>query len=341
MSDVKLPEQVRRLQAETEELVKTQFGDGKTGGEENPELAPVDLQKKPENPQPKPTPQPENNLGPDWEQKFHTLQGKYNSEVPVLHADLRALTAERDRLQQECDFLKSQKVQQQEQERHPADSDMSDLDLDSLAEFGPEFAQLVTLLKKTHGKLEAQNEVILNLQGKVQDASAQVQGVQEIQQQQTVLTFEDKLSKACPQWKELNYDQGFNDWLDENGFRETLNLHAQNKDVERTAKLFNRYLAETSSKLPVEPDPKPKEPEHNPVQPRLEDHVSPEIKNGGEVPVEDSKPVFTTGSVNDFYAKYQRRKFPFEALGRIVVTEEDAEKLEFEITRADREGRVR
>lgn len=343
-----LPDQVRKMGEQADALEKQMRENGKTGEDILPDQAPENHpQDQPDaKPQPKPTPQdqpaPQNEPGENWEQKFYTLQGKYNSEVPRLHAENRELNNQINSLHQKVENLEGQIQNQQQNAPDGQTASSFDFDPEALEDFGPEFVEVANIVKK-------QASVIEDLKEQLKNTAAQVQGVQEKQTQQVAMSFEDKLTKACPEWARLNNDRDFNDWLHGNGFFEALNINAQKGDVEKTASFFNRYLKESGTS-PESPANTPKTPpaespvNPQPHQPNLEEHLAPQVNGGGgEVPV--AEPSFTRDEVQFFYQDLAQassnNRFPFEACGRLIKSKDDAVQLEYDIARANEEGRIR
>ena len=337
-----MPEQVRQKAMETDSLIEQAYGKGKTG-DKNPDQAPG--QQPSVDPKPEPQPQP----GENWEQKFHTLQGKYNSEVPRLHADNRELSSTIATLRQEMDAIKAQVANQQQAEESPPASNPNERTLDP-RKFEHLGDEVVEIVETFNSHVESLKQAIGERDNIINNLQAQVHGVQETQGQQATMSFEDKLTKDFPSWRNLINDRSFIEWLDnqglifsdENGKSYTiLDVHAQKGSVAKIVDVFERYSRETSPEAPKDPENPPHTPPEQPVNSGLEEHLAPQLNGGDGGAPEDSKPVYSNEEINDFYAKLRRKQFPFEACGQIVSSEEDAGVLEMKITRADLEGRVR
>ncbi len=337
-----MPAQVRAL-GELADEEEARMRDERKTGDDNPDQAPGEQQPhSPADPKPKPEPQP----GENWEQKFYTLQGKYNSEVPRLHADNRELSNQLMSIREEMTELKGQLEESRKAPEGPAASKPSSVDKlnpESFGDYGPEIVEIVNTLNGYVDAFQNQGTLVNKQAETIRTLQSQIQGVQETQGQQAQATFGEKLTKKCAEWERLNTDPDFNSWLDENGFRETLNQHAQNGDVIRTAKLFNRYLTE-SGKAPAAPKTPPEEEQvKKPAQPDLEEHLAPQVNGGGTPPAD--APTFSNGDIQVFFQRWSQAEagggYPFEACGKLISSGEDAAKLDYEISRANKEGRIR
>lgn len=69
----------------------------------------------------------------------------------------------------------------------------------------------------------------------------QMNTVAEATVQTAVDKFEGKLSDLVPDWRAINVDDGFINWLNEFGMMEVLNSAYSNMDLARTATYFNGY----------------------------------------------------------------------------------------------------
>ncbi len=112
-----LPAQVKKQIKAGNKAYETVYGDDKEvakpkSAEESPSPEPQPIEEPAETPAPVGEPEGEPASAPevkpaaeepDYEQKFKVLKGKYDSEVPQLHAQLREMGAQMQKLQEKLD----------------------------------------------------------------------------------------------------------------------------------------------------------------------------------------------------------------------------------------------
>lgn len=183
-----IPEAVKKQaekakELEKELLDKTKDNDDKSEPEPSPE---------PES-QPEPAPEP----SPDvWEQRYKTLQGKYNTEIGRLQESLRALQAENEFLKGKLATLEEM-VHSQSQPATPAPSQE-----DALAVIKDTLPEVYDALIKYTSQFVRKDE-IPNIEETV---NSKVQPIVQT-------TFKTTLTSLVPDWEILNTDQDFIDWL--------------------------------------------------------------------------------------------------------------------------------
>ena len=139
-----------------------------------------------------------------WEQRYSSLQGKYNAEVPQLHAQNNQLQEQIDALK--AQFEKAQEKQPEKPRRLVTDEDVSSFGedlLDVQRRVAREvFDEYVTPLQKEVDQLKQEKQL---LEQQVQGTSSQVAMTQ----------FEARLRQAVPDFDQLNADPRWVAWLDE------------------------------------------------------------------------------------------------------------------------------
>jgi hypothetical protein len=143
----------------------------------------------------------------DWAQKYRTLKGHFDAEVPRLHQQNKELVNQLQQLQEHVRALSEKPQQQQTQdERLVTDKDEeafgADL-IDVQRRIAKEVMRdLVAPMKK---ELEARDSRIAQLETMLTKTSGDV----------TTLTFEQRLERAIPDFTTINTDPKWVAWLDE------------------------------------------------------------------------------------------------------------------------------
>ena len=328
-----LPKAVQQQLEEADRLV-AEFNGEKTG-EGSPETDPVDntkdplvnVTREPENP-PANDPPPDNTVSqetkpvevPDetWAQKYYTLKGMYDAEVPRLHSDLREMKAQ---MQQ---FLADQAASQATKaaEEKPVASLITDEDKEA---FGPDLIDLID--RATEAKVSTLRDREAELLKEVNELKGKLGNVTERQ----VMTEKDRflagLAQQVPDWEKLNVDQPFLNWLQQVDPVYGIPKHAalttayENLDVARVANIFNAYK-QTLPQAPVA----------NKNQQELQRQVAPTRTRSTTTPADQSdKPYWTSESIEQFYTDWRRG----------VYEDAEAADMEKQIHAAIAEGRVR
>lgn len=312
-----LPKQVEQELKEVEELEKQLMAkpeeDVATPSEEPPSAEP----EQPQEPEPvqqaapteqKPQPAPEE----VWQQKYKTLQGMYDAEVPRLHAQLKEMQAQLDELKRKPEAAKEVQPEQKRKKLvTDADvesfgQDLIDLQKRVAREVAMEFEDTLEALKAKNAELEK----LLAQTGTQIGSNA----------------FENKLHRLVPDFDSINADPKWVAWLDEydpivRGPRRAVAQDAFNRgDAEAVAdyvKLFKSMTAE------------PAAPQKNT---ELERQVQPTRAASSATPVSQKGKVYSTKDIEKMFEKVTRLN--------IDQKFDEARKLEAEIDAAYLEGRV-
>lgn len=252
-------------------------------------------------PAPQPAPRPEGDE--TWEARYKTLHGKYNAEVPRLHASLKERDAKLNSLTEEVEALKSAVSNK----REPL------INQDEVNEYGE---PLVDLMRRAaREELSSKDAEIAELRKKVD--SIEVKSVENKE-----VSFYDALASKVNDWMAVNDDPEFHAWLGEideltGEQRQSILSKAEEKrDADRVARFFNAFKKVQQEKSAV-------------AQASLDSQIAPETSRK-EVP-QQGKKIWTRGEIADFYAQDRRGEF----------TEEKAAAIDAEIQLAIREKRVR
>jgi hypothetical protein len=280
-------------------------------------------------PQPAPEPQPQN-VSPElepkpavseetWEQKFHSLKGKFDAEVPRLYAQVREMNDQIRQLVADNAVLKVQPAAQPDPA--PAKTLITEQDKEA---FGSDLIDLID--RATESKLAGNRQLESQLRAEIDELKGKLGNVTERQVVSDKDRYESALTTSVPDWQALNVDQGFLNWLAEvdpvYGMprQYALTNAYEALDANRTATIFNQY------KKLIAPAPKT-------GQQQLLSQVAPTRSRTSAAPSSSAadKPIFTQAQVSDFYSEWVK--------GRL--TDEEAVRMENEINAAMLEGRIR
>lgn len=280
-------------------------------------------------PQPNPEPEPQN-ISPEpepkpavseetWEQKYHTLKGKFDAEVPRLYAQVRELNTQVTQLTADLAVAKATPAQPV-----PASTPSLITEQDKEA-FGPDLIDLIE--RATEAKLAGSRQLEAQLTAEIAELKGKLGNVTERQVVSDKDRYESALTTAVPDWQALNVDQGFLNWLAEVDpvygvpRQYALNNAYEALDANRTAIIFNQY------KKSVTP----------PAQPNnradLQRQVAPTRSRTSPAPTNPNvdKRVYTQQDIDAFYSEWRRG----------FIDEAEAVQIEKDIHAATVEGRIR
>ena len=264
-------------------------------------------------------------------QKYRTLQGMYNAEVPRLHQQNRELMSRVQQLEQLLSTLTTQAAatpaMPQSTERLVSDKDVEEYgeSLDVMRKVSRE--EYIPMIQKI-AQLE---QTIERLQGNV------VPQVQNLVQRQAVSTeqqFWAQLSQAVPNWKQINDDPDFQTWLLQpdplTGIsRQTILEDAQRGfDVYRIANFFKLWM-DISGQANVAQNS-----QRSGSASELERQVAPGRGRSGN-------PTAAASAAGKTYTPADIRGF-FDAVrsGKYKGREQERDRIERDIFAAQREGRI-
>jgi hypothetical protein len=340
-----LPEQIRKQTEAVQELYKQLNTDNNTGEENIPADGTVtsnegvnttssqaDENAASNNAAPLPATEhktgdenlPEENVT----QKYKTLQGMYNAEVPRLHQQNKEMT---QRVQQMEQLLASLSAQQQAPAQHSVQVEqlVSDKDVEEYGESldvmrkvsREELTPVAQRLAQIENMLRAmQNNVV-----------PQVQAVAQRQQLNAEQQFWSDLSFVVPNWKEVNDNQDFQTWLLQadplTGItRQTYLDDAQRSlDSRRVANFFGTWL-ESTGQAPVAQST------GNASSSELEKQVNPGRSRSTGTPASKQGKTYTPSDIQKFFEDVRKGKYK----GR----EQERDRTERDIFAAQRENRI-
>ena len=281
--------------------------DGQTETPPAPEPSPEPVPAAPVASSDVPQPEPQEVPEEKWEHKYRRLQGKYDAEVPRLHAQVRELQGALAQVQQRMQ-APPPPPPPQEPERYVSDEDV--------ANYGEDFVDIQRRIT-----LDATRDLrkqVEELQAQLAQQGSQVQSV----------SFETRLLQEIPDFREVNNDPAWIAWLNEvdpliRGPRRAVAQQAfAAGDVEAVKSYVD--LWRHGQAKPAAPPPVSREQE-------LQRQVQPS-RATATVPASGGKKVYTRGEANAVFNKMQA----LVAQGRL----DEAKRLDAEISAAYAEGRI-
>jgi hypothetical protein len=262
-----------------------------------------------------------------FEQKFRSLQGKYDSEMPVLRGQVQTyerinqnLAAQVAQLTEQMTAIQTAKVQT------PAPASVTDKDVE---QYGSELIDLIKRVSgaDAHAVAQAMRGEMTNLANAV---GRDVVAVKQNQQQTDRVLYETRLSESVPNWRAINVDAGWLAWLNEydpiiGGTRQAALTDAYNKfDDVRTVAFLNAYLATVPRSTPA---PTPRDELARQIAPRA-------AQSNAPAPTSDANGrIWTQQEIGDFYRDLLQGKYKHSTA--------KADQLKQEIDEAVASGRVR
>jgi len=330
-----IPKQVQKQSEEVQELYKELNGETETAQVEKTEATEVPVEQPIEQPSdsvedqaPKSEPQEqvESDAQPkeSWEQKYKTLQGMYNADVPRLNAKNREVNARVSQLEQLLGTM-----QQSAKLEEPVSTDPLITDAD-MKEYGDSIDVMRRAAREevntANGRIAQLEKTIQQLQGFV----PQVQQVQAQQQASSEQAFWAGLTNEVSNWQDINNNADFQSWLLSidplTGIsRQTYLEDAQkNLDTKRVASFFAAWEKEFG----VPETARENRPNTNS---QLEKQVAPGRGRSGKPASQESKN-YSPADIAKFFEDVRKGKFK----GR----DEERGRMERDIFAAQREGRI-
>ena len=294
-----------------------------------------------------PPPAPPSSENVDWQHKFNVLQGKYNAEVPRLHEQNRELSTRIQNMQSQLTATQGMLASLGTAGAPPVlqgnSAQGSLVKPEEIREFGADLHDFIQRAARD-AVLPAVEQTVQRQVGPVAQQVQQLgAGFQNVAQAQA-LSAEDRfytaLEQAAPGYEQVNNTNAFADWLAvrdpySGATRGDMLSHAfQNLDAPRVAAFFNGFRNEHAVVTPNDPATPTGQSPTPAVS--LVSMAAPGIGIGGppaSAPNEAGKRFYTQADVQLFYE--QRRRGVYK--GR----EAEADALERDMFRAQRDGRIR
>lgn len=308
--------QLRELEALEKQLTEAQ-NPAPADPAPTPAEPPQDPQPAPTEPKPvEPTPTPTEPVVAEetWQQKYKTLKGMYDAEVPRLHADLRDLKAQVDNLRKAAETKPVEPAKPKTAEKLVTDADVEAFGSD-LIEVQRKVAREVAA--EFRGELDAMRAENEKLREQLMSTGTQV----------SEASFEQRLYRMVPDFEAVNADPKWIAWLNEvdpllRAPRSTVAQQAFNRgDAEGVAHYVSMFK---QSIKPVEPAADKTE--------ELERQLQPNRGAASTPPTSQKGKVYTNADIEKMF----RKATDLGVKGRV----EEARKLEAEIDAAYMEGRV-
>lgn len=301
-----------QIQREAEQLA--QLEQALYAPQPSPEPAPAEVAPAPpeavvEVPAPAPA-EPPAPPAVDWEQKYRTLQGVFNSQVPTLQQQVKEMQAEMARMKE---------AKAPEQPPKP-DADPKDSEV-----FGADVVDMV--VRTTKGLMMP---LVTDLQSRLTKLEQLASQLTQTSGATAEEVFFDRLEAKVADWEAINQDQRFIAWLDQvdpvyqQPRRVALQYARERLDANAVASIFTVFKQNLQPVTPPPATPKPS----------LEQQVVPGTGAASPAPhVPPAKPTITQREIQQFYNELAQGKWR----GR----EQAAMAREAEINLAVREDRVR
>lgn len=338
---VKLPKQLQDQMAHAESL-RNQAGVPQdqlvviapAPGEEQP-LA----QPQPEPVQPSPTTPPapagDNGDGQTWEQRYRSLQGRFDASQRTNDQLSRRL----DELDNLISTMRAAGAQPAPTpDTNPQGLRQRLVTEEEEADYGTEMLTVVG--KKAREELLPEVE---ELRKEIGNLKGRLDGVGEVIVRDKKQEMYDVLDSKVPNWQAINTQQEFLDWLavaDPYSGRKRLDLLKDafsRQETNRVLSFFQGFIAEASglpqnSTSPGNLAPPLAQPGNGSGKPSLEDFAAPGRARSAPQPLSPDKPIYTSADITKFWAEKRTGKWR----GR----EAEAEAKERDIYQAQHEGRI-
>ena len=330
-----IPKQVQKQSEEVQELYKQINGEteeAQATAEAAPEEAVNDVAEpttsdsvEEQAPQSEPQEQAESGdqepKEADWQQKYRSLQGMYNADVPRLNAENRDLAARVSQLEGLLSTM------QEPAQQTPAVAEKLITD-DDVKEYGDSIA----VMRKAAREEVAQEIAQLRQQvGQLQGVLPQVQQVQAQQKKSGEQTFWNTIASEVPNWNDINNDPDFQSWLlaidPLTGIsRQTYLEDAQkNLDASRVVNFFRTWEGENGKTNTAQVD-------RTAQQSQLQKQVAPGRSRNNGVKASGQNRTYTQNDIKEFYADVRKGKYK----GR----DDERGRIERDIFAAQQEGRI-
>ena len=258
-----------------------------------------------------------------WQQKYKTLQGMYNTDVPRLNAANKNLN---DRVAQLESLLGDLNKQETPVQETPVEKLITE---DDVKEYGDSIDVMRRAAKE---EVAGQLGRVKELEAEIEKLKGVVPQVQQVQQQQKTSSeqqFWNALNTEVPNWNEINSNPDFQSWLLEidplTGMsRQTYLEDAQKKlDSKRVISFFSTFEQATGNANSAR--------ETRSSNPELAKQVAPGRGRSAKPTASEGK-TYTTADIKKFFEDVR--------MGKYKSREEERGKIERDIFAAQQEGRI-
>ena len=259
-------------------------------------------------------------------QKYRTLQGMYNAEVPRLHSQNKELTGRLQQMEQLLATLSAQSARRQPQ----IEALVTEKDQEEYGE------SLDVMRRVSREELIPVAQKIAQLESMIRQLSANVvPQVQAVAQRQAITAeqqFWAALTDAVPNWRDINDSDAFQSWMLDidplTGIvRQTILEDAQRSlDVRRVSSFFRSWL-EFTGQANVAQNTR-----RQATASELEKQVAPGRGRNTGAPTGGNTKTYSPEDIKDFFNNVRQ--------GRYKGREQERDRIERDIFAAQREGRI-
>lgn len=270
------------------------------------------------NAEPTPAPAPAVN---EFEQKYRSIQGKYDAEVPILRNQAQTferinanLSAQLAAAQEQLQVLRSQPAPAAP--TAPVAANAKDVET-----FGSDLIDLITRVSTAQAQSMESKLLgyLREINASIGQTKSEVGTVKANQQLTDRALYEQRLTEAVPNWREINATQEWLVWLGEYDAvlgttrQEALTDAYTKYDSTRTVAFLNAYKEHTRSKEPAR---------RLTPQEELARQASPRT-TAQAAPVPESSPStvrgFTQKEIGDFYTAVLQGKWKHDPAGKAAM----------------------
>ena len=259
-----------------------------------------------------------------WEQKYKTLQGMYNKEVPRLSSENRELGSRVSQLESLLGDLKKQETPVQEA---PVEKLITE---DDVKEYGDSIDVMRRAAKEEvagqMGRVAQLEKELAQLKGVV----PQVQQVQQQQKSSSEKQFWDDLNREVPNWSDINKNPDFQSWLLEIDPLTGINRQTYLEDAQRkldSGRVINFFTA-FAQVNGIDNSARDKSATQSA---ELQKQVAPKRGRAGQ-PVNNDAKTYSPKDIEKFFTDVRKGKYK----GR----EDERARMERDIFAAQQEGRI-
>ena len=238
-----------------------------------------------------------------WEQRYKSLRGKYDAEVPRMAASNKELTSRLQSIERELEKVKTFKAVTKDPLIKP----------EEIQEYGE---PLVDLIRR------AAREEVSSKDAEIESLKSSLERFEASSTKNAEIDFYERLRTAVPDWEELNRDKDFLQWLSEydelsgNQRQDSLDEAVRNNDALRASRFFNKWKDMSTKQAAT-------------VSRNLESQVVPSSTRTSSVPA--GKKIWSRSEISDFYMKARKGS----------ITDKDMVAIEADIHAAQLENRIR
>ena len=259
-----------------------------------------------------------------FEKRYKTLQGMYNADTTRLRAENQQINQRVAQLEQLLASLSEPAAKSQQ----TATKLVTEKDIE-------EYGDSIDVMRRvTEESLSARDNRIAELEQMIRQMQTSViPRVEQVAHKQAVSAeqmFWSELSAAIPNWRDINADQNFLDWLMEvdplTGMsRQTYLEDAQrNLDTRRVVNFFNAWQGNVGHSVAQSP--------RDAVASELDRQVAPGRSRGGGAPAKDQSKTYAPKDIQKFFDDVRK--------GVYRGKEAERDRIERDIFAAQRENRI-